>query len=186
MNPPMVYEETKPSNHRTIRMTAIVSSMSGTHSRVYLGHKGPRRLEGNPGNGTGSTSLDLHVVLNGGHATDAVCQLNCPVRFSPRAHEATQLDRALEGLDFDLHELRQGVFGYGCFHFGGDDSVVDIFACSLLRGCRRASDSGAQRNGQKNCGKRLVELFHGGTPGGLDGMGWSLRLSKLEPTSQVT
>jgi hypothetical protein len=27
MNPPMVYEETKPSNHRMIRMTAIVSSM---------------------------------------------------------------------------------------------------------------------------------------------------------------
>src|SRR5512139_335900 len=164
MNPPMVYEDTKPSNHRTIRMTAIVSSMFGTHSRV-LGEQRPIT--------TSSTSLDLHVVLNGGHAFDAACQFDCPVCFSPRAHEATQLNCALEGLDFDLQELRQGVFGYGCLHFGGDDGVVNIFAGSLLCACRRASNNGAQRNGQKNCGKRLVELFHGGTPG--DWMGWDGR-----------
>src|SRR5512139_2868283 len=137
-----------------------------------------RKASRPPGSGQRFASLDLHVVLDGGHALDAACQLDRPVRRGARAHEATQLNLALEGLDLDLQGLRQGVFDQGGLHLGGDDGVVDVLAGSLLCACRCASDNGSQGNSQKNCGKILVEMFHGGTPKGW--MEWSLRVSKAK------
>src|SRR5574340_1590343 len=173
MNPPMVYELTKPSNQRTIRTTAMVSSMFGTPLRRSTRKDGQLKAC-SPDARTGcpwpaDNALQRYLIcmsFDRGHAADAARQHDCPVRRSPRTHEATQLNLALEGLDLDFQGLRKRIFDQGRLHLGGDDGVVDILAGSLLCGRRRASDNGSQRDGQKNCGNVLVDLFHGGTPRG--------------------
>jgi len=115
-----------------------------------------------------STSLKLHIVLDGFHALDLSHDFHRFVDVGLGVDEATQLNGTLEGFNVDLEGFKGGFVKNGGLHFGGDDAVVDILSGSLLRGCRCAPEKGCHQNGKENRGKLVVVfyvvVFHGQSP----------------------
>ena len=82
----------------------------------------------------GAKLLQRDVVLHRLHALNAGGNLlGARLLFRGR-HETAELNDTLEGLDFDVDSLDHGVFNKRGLHFGGDGSVIDIFASALARG----------------------------------------------------
>jgi hypothetical protein len=52
--------------------------------------------------------LELHVIGDRLHTVDRARHPHCAIDIGARAHEAAQLNDALEGLDLDLGYLRPG------------------------------------------------------------------------------
>jgi len=80
--------------------------------------------------------LELHVVLDGLHAADGTRHLDGRGDVLTRAHEAAELNDALERLDIDLGALQTGLAQDGGLDFGSDDAVVEVLTRTLLRACR--------------------------------------------------
>src|SRR5579859_5505604 len=83
--------------------------------------------------------LEAHVVLDGKDAAHASRNRYRFVHVGAGAHEAAQLDLALEGLDVDLGGLERGIIEDRCLDLRGDGAVVHVLARALLRGGRGAT-----------------------------------------------
>lgn len=60
MNPPMVYEETKPNSQSTIKIAAIVASIFATPNKA----------------GRSAQLLKPHVILDGCHTPNTACDFD--------------------------------------------------------------------------------------------------------------
>lgn len=77
--------------------------------------------------------LELHVVLDGLHAVHGLRHFHGRRDVLARAHEAAQLNDALERLDVDLGDFQARLAQKGGLDSGGDDAVVDVLSRTPLR-----------------------------------------------------
>jgi hypothetical protein len=80
-----------------------------------------------------ATSFEPHVILDGRHALDAACNLNCFVFIGAETHKTARLDHTLESFNVDFGGFQSRFVEYGRLDLGGDDAVVNLFAATLLR-----------------------------------------------------
>src|SRR6185437_13893802 len=91
-------------------------------------------------------SLELHLVGDRFHAADRTSDRDCAVDVVARAHETSQLNDALEGVDPDLGGLQVWRVEDRGPDFGRDDAVIDILASRLVRARGRATQDCHQQH----------------------------------------
>lgn len=91
------------------------------------------------------TLLELHVIGDRLHSSDGARHPYCALDIGAGAHEAAQLNDALESLDFDLGDLEAGLIEDGRLDLARDDAVIDVLAGPLMMACGRAPESGHQQ-----------------------------------------
>ena len=104
--------------------------------------------------------LDAHVILDRGHALDALRDLDRLAHGRIGTDEAAELHRALEGLDVNLCRLDLRIIDQGRLHFGGDPAVAEVLPGAFLLRAARATQDRHKGEGEDECGDAF-QLFHG-------------------------
>src|SRR6185312_10281006 len=99
--------------------------------------------------------LQLHVVLDRLDAVHGARHADRGLDVVARAHEAAQLNDALERLDIDLGDLQTGLTEDGCLDFGSNDTVIDVLTGGLMRTRACTADRHHQCESRGECCESL-------------------------------
>src|SRR6185295_18540579 len=99
--------------------------------------------------------LHLHIVLDRLHTADTARHANGRIDIVARAHEAAQLNDALERLDVDLGDFQARLTEDGGLHLGRDRTVINVLAGAFMRACGRTAKRGHQYEGGEERDERF-------------------------------